>query len=61
MPWILTILLILAWTLAPDGPDSPDRMPACPEDAVLVGVGSFEHGRWSEYVCGPAVDDYEGS
>lgn len=63
MGWILTILLILAWTLAPDGPDSPDamqdRIPRCTEDAVLVGTGSFDNGRWSAYVCGPAVDDYE--
>lgn len=60
MGWILTILLILAWTLAPDGPDSPDGMlPRCTEDAVLVGTGSFDDGRWTEYQCGPAVDDYE--
>lgn len=63
--WILAILLVLAYWLAPDGPnasavDLPDtRMPACPEDAVLVGVGSFDNGRWTEYTCGPAVDDYQ--
>lgn len=35
-------------------------LPACPEDAMLVGVGQFEHGHWTSYVCGPAVDDYQG-
>ena len=33
-------------------------VPRCPEDASLAGVGSFEHGRWSQYRCGPTVDDY---
>lgn len=33
--------------------------PACPEDSVIVGVGAFEHGRWSAYTCGPAFDDYQ--
>ena len=35
------------------------RIPACQEDAVLLGTGSFERGRWTSYVCGPAVDDYQ--
>lgn len=34
------------------------QTPACQEDMVLLGAGSFEHGRWTSYVCGPAVDDY---
>ncbi len=33
-------------------------MPKCQEDAVLVGIGNFYQGRWSSYICGPAVDDY---
>ena len=33
-------------------------LPQCQEDVVLVGVGDFEHGRWTSYECGPAVDDY---
>lgn len=37
---------------------SEPSLPSCPEDAVLIGSGSFEHGRWSAYGCGPAVDDY---
>lgn len=89
--WILAVLLILAWTAIPDGPEatasectvryvegldgaplaqcyagdtlltdieSPD-LPRCTEDAVLVGIGDFDNGRWTEYTCGPAVDDYE--
>ena len=35
------------------------RIPACQEDVVLLGAGSFERGRWTYYVCGPAVDDYQ--
>ena len=32
-------------------------IPACQEDAVLVGTGDFENGRWTAYDCGPARDD----
>ncbi len=32
--------------------------PRCLEDQSLVGVGDFENGTWSAYVCGAAVDDY---
>ena len=35
-------------------------VPTCPEDAVLVGAGQFENGRWDYYECGPAVDDLIG-
>jgi hypothetical protein len=45
---------------------TPPPVPACQEDAVLIGAGDFEPaaephtgGRWSAYVCGPAVDDFE--
>ena len=34
------------------------RIPVCHEDVVLLGFGNFERGRWTSYVCGPAVDDY---
>lgn len=33
-------------------------VPTCSEDAVLVGCGDFENGRWTYYICGPAVDDF---
>ncbi len=33
-------------------------IPRCSEDVVLVGAGSFDAGRWTQYTCGPAVDDY---
>ena len=32
-------------------------IPSCPEDAALVGTGYFQWGRWTSYVCGPAIDD----
>lgn len=32
-------------------------IPQCVEDAVIVGAGDYVDGRWSEYVCGPSVDD----
>ena len=48
----LGLLASLAW------PSQP-VIPQCPEDAVLVGSGRFESGRYTEYQCGPAVDDYD--
>jgi len=36
------------------------RVPNCPEDSVLVGIGQFEDGQWDSYECGPALDDFEG-
>ena len=30
----------------------------CPEDAVLMGMGEYENGRFENYACGPAVDDF---
>ena len=32
-------------------------IPACPEDAVIVGEGNFVNGRWDSYTCGHAMDD----
>ena len=74
--WILAVLLILAWTAIPESHEDETRLtnlredttsiepvpnlPRCTEDAVLVGIGDFEDGRWTAYACGPAVDDYEG-
>ena len=43
------------------GRSEPDPMPKCPEDSVLVGVGSFERGHWDAFECGPARDDYVGA
>jgi hypothetical protein len=52
------------WCGRPDATYRP--VPACQEDTVLIGAGDFEPaaephtgGRWSVYVCGPAVDDFE--
>lgn len=33
-------------------------IPVCEEDQVLMGTGEFKNGQWSQYTCGPAVDDY---
>lgn len=33
-------------------------IPTCNEDVVLVGVGNFENGRYDNYICGPALDDF---
>lgn len=49
------IAAALAWTLASNEP-----LPTCPEDAVLIGHGQFDNGRWDSYHCGPSVDDYIG-
>ena len=38
---------------------SAHRIPECPEDATLVGLGEFDNGTWYYYQCGPAVDDYQ--
>lgn len=41
------------------GDDLPNReVPRCNEDAVLVGEGRFEFGAWTQYRCGPALDDF---
>jgi hypothetical protein len=50
--WILLVILAATLFIQP-------LLPRCEEDQVLVGYGDFEHGRWSAYACGPAVDDYE--
>ncbi len=32
-------------------------IPACEEDELLTGYGSFDAGHWSAYRCGPVADD----
>ena len=56
--WALTVAAIV--TLALSAIVTTHLVPSCPEDSVLVGQGAFESGRWSEYQCGPAFDDYGG-
>jgi hypothetical protein len=34
-----------------------EAIPTCAEDVVIIGIGDYEAGRWSAYVCGPAADD----
>lgn len=33
-------------------------LPRCHEDQVIVGIGQFDDGLWSEYQCGPSLDDW---
>ncbi len=35
-----------------------DPIPRCAEDVVVLGVGQFDNGLWTHYVCGPALDDF---
>ena len=51
------LLMAVAIVIAAVAITTP-HIPACEEDQVLVGTGDFDHGHYSEYVCGPAVDDY---
>lgn len=34
-------------------------IPKCAEDAVLIGMGDFDNSRYTRYVCGPAMDDFQ--
>ena len=47
------LIAILMWLASLTQP----AMPVCEEDQVIVGAGDFEAGRWTAYVCGPALDD----
>lgn len=53
----LAIVALLAALTALTAATARPIIPACPEDAMLVGTGQFADGRWDAYVCGPAVDD----
>jgi hypothetical protein len=50
--WVAGVAVLMTWAFR------STLLPACQEDSVLVGQGQFRGGRWAEYVCGPAVDDY---
>lgn len=51
--WTMALLYALVLT----GHTGFRAVPRCEEDAVLVGTGQFEDGRWSAYTCGPAAGD----
>ena len=55
----MTVLLgvLLVVLLAVLVASAPAPLPKCQEDAVIVGYGQFEKGVWTEYRCGPALDD----
>ena len=50
MKALVAAVLILAALIGFAGQSSP-ALPHCYEDQVLVGVGQFEHGYWTDYVC----------
>jgi len=52
---LVLLLLILAFVVAL--PLLADPLPYCNEDEAIMGIGEFENGRWSAYVCGPALDN----
>lgn len=62
--FMLTLAIVLGaalYALEGAGPAQEyRRTPVCPEDTVIVGIGDFEHGRWTAYECGPSTDDYYG-
>lgn len=57
--WLAVLVLAEAFTLGviATWAGGGRQMPVCQEDAILLGTGQFERGRWSSYVCGPAIDD----
>lgn len=62
LAYIVCLLALgFAFGFMAGGSDASEAIPTCTEDSVLVGTGNFESGRWSDYVCGPAVDDYMGA
>ena len=55
---VLCLLILAVGTISDDLPNI--EVPTCPEDAVLVGTGSYSYNKWTKYYCGPSVDDYKG-
>lgn len=56
---VCVFALILVFIMGTAINATPD-VSRCAEDVVLVGCGEFEEGRWSYYICGPALDDFIG-
>jgi hypothetical protein len=54
--YLMAVTVLVAVVLA--GIGGRATLPRCQEDAVLIGRGDFDDGRWSAYECGPAVDDF---
>lgn len=53
------IVLLVVSLLVLASQDEHPQVPQCAEDAVLIGAGDFNDGRWERYECGPAVDDFD--
>lgn len=59
---VLALALVVGLMLDPNAGVSGYRLiPRCHEDQVIYGIGDFEAGRYEEYVCGPAMDDFVGN
>ena len=54
---VISLLLLTTSAISDDLPNI--EIPTCPEDSVLVGTGNFYDGHWTNYACGPSVDDYQ--
>lgn len=55
---IAIFVLVFGFFVVLAGPEATPAIPQCEEDAVIIGDGDFENGRWERYECGPSVDDY---
>lgn len=55
---VLSLAITLYLLLLADDTVGLRPTPICAEDAVLIGTGEFENGRWQSFECGPARDDY---
>jgi hypothetical protein len=55
---VIIAILVVVTTVIDYGLFGERTLPRCNEDVVLMGKGSFLNGRWSEYECGPALDDF---
>lgn len=53
----LLAVTVLALAAIIAGQTAWRQVPVCEEDAVLIGTGDFD-GRYTQYVCGPALDDF---
>ena len=54
----LALIGIIAAGCGPGPVDAGRIVAQCQEDAVLIGMGAFEDGRWTWYECGPALDNF---
>lgn len=53
---LILLVILIAFIFASNCGDS--SIPKCAEDVVVIGVGQFDNGYWTDYICGPALDDF---